>query len=187
MAPGFRLPLVCVIYALSAACVISAAHSAPAPSVDCSSLVLNMADCLSYVTEGSTAKKPEGTCCSGLKTVLKTDAQCLCETFRNSAQLGVTLNMTKALALPAACHVSTPDVSNCAVSIGIGAAPALSPASAASPTSVAGAPTAGVGAGVGAPAPTPGGGNSASSSAVAVSAGLLVFTAAAAALSRALF
>ncbi|KAL6494562.1 hypothetical protein OROGR_031362 [Orobanche gracilis] len=187
MAPGFSLPLVSVIYALSAAWVILAAHSAPAPSVDCSSLVLNMADCLSYVTEGSTAKKPEGTCCSGLKTVLKTDAKCICETFRNSAQLGVTLNLTKALALPAACHVHAPDVSNCAVGTGIGAAPALSPASAASPSSVAGAPTTGVGASEGAPAPTPGGNSATPSSGIAVSAGLLVITAAAAALSHALF
>ncbi|PWA49827.1 xylogen protein 1 [Artemisia annua] len=60
-----------------------------------------MADCLSYVTAGSTVKKPEGTCCSGLKTVLKTDdAECLCEAFKNSAQLaGVSLNVTKAMGL----------------------------------------------------------------------------------------
>lgn len=106
------LHLFCMLFALSAA-VASAAHSAPAPAVDCSSLVLNMADCLSFVTAGSTAAKPEGTCCSGLKTVLKTGATCLCEAFRNSAQLGVTLNVTKALSLPTACHVSAPSVSNC--------------------------------------------------------------------------
>ncbi|KAL3515558.1 hypothetical protein ACH5RR_022460 [Cinchona calisaya] len=108
-------------------------HTAPAPAVDCSSLVLNMADCLSFVTSGSTVKKPEGTCCSGLKTVLKTDSECLCEAFKNSAQLGVTLNVTKALTLPSACHVSAPSVSNCGLTIGSGAAPAVSP-SASSPT-----------------------------------------------------
>ncbi|KAL8553554.1 hypothetical protein ACS0TY_002025 [Phlomoides rotata] len=100
------------LFALSVA-VGSAAKSAPAPAVDCSSLVLNMADCLSFVMAGSTTKKPEGTCCSGLKTVLKSDAECLCEAFRNSAQLGVTLNVTKAITLPSACHVSAPSVSNC--------------------------------------------------------------------------
>ncbi|KAI3445712.1 hypothetical protein Pfo_002377 [Paulownia fortunei] len=126
MAMGFRLPFFCMLFALLAT-GISAAHSAPAPAVDCSSLVLNMADCLSY-----------GTCCSGLKTVLKTDAECLCEAFKNSAQLGVTLNVSKALALPAACHVSAPSISNCALSSGPGAAPALSPL-AVSPSSVAGA------------------------------------------------
>lgn len=73
-----------------------------------------MVDCLSFVKAGGTAKKPEGTCCSGLKTVLKTDADCLCEVFKNSAQLGVTLNVTKALTLPAACRLSAPSVGNCA-------------------------------------------------------------------------
>ncbi|KAL0335139.1 UNVERIFIED_CONTAM: Non-specific lipid-transfer protein-like protein [Sesamum radiatum] len=156
MAVAFRFPLFCMFLAFSAAAFVSAAgHSAPAPAVDCSSLVLNMADCLSYVTAGSTSKKPEGTCCSGLKTVLKTDAECLCEAFKNSAQLGVTLNVSKALGLPAACHVSAPSISNCGLSTGIGAAPALSPL-AVSPSSIAGAPTTGIGANEAAPAPAPG-------------------------------
>ncbi|KAH6821995.1 Bifunctional inhibitor/lipid-transfer protein/seed storage 2S albumin superfamily protein [Perilla frutescens var. hirtella] len=53
-------------------------------AVDCSSLVGNMVDCLSYVTVGGTAAKSEGTCCSGLKTVVKTDPHCLCDAFNNS-------------------------------------------------------------------------------------------------------
>ncbi|XP_072056361.1 microtubule-destabilizing protein 60-like [Arachis hypogaea] len=72
-----------------------------------------MADCLSFVTNGSTTTKPEGNCCSGLKSVLKTAPQCLCEAFKSSAQFGVVLNVTKALALPAACKVSAPSASNC--------------------------------------------------------------------------
>ncbi|KAF3637655.1 hypothetical protein T459_14926 [Capsicum annuum] len=43
----------------------------------------------------------------------ETDAECLCEGFKNSAQLGVILNVTIAMSLPAACHVSAPSVSNC--------------------------------------------------------------------------
>ncbi|KAL8540613.1 hypothetical protein ACS0TY_002024 [Phlomoides rotata] len=141
------------LFALSVA-VGSAAKSAPAPAVDCSSLVLNMADCLSFVMAGSTTKKPEGTCCSGLKTVLKSDAECLCEAFRNSAQLGVTLNVTKAITLPSACHVSAPSVSNCGLSVDTGAAPAVSP-SAESPNSVAVTPSSSIGANEVAPGPSP--------------------------------
>ncbi|XP_073147604.1 non-specific lipid transfer protein GPI-anchored 11 [Henckelia pumila] len=115
--------------------VCSAAPVAPPPAaVDCTSLVLNMADCLSFVMAGSSLKKPEGTCCSGLKMVLKTDADCLCETFRNSAQLGVTLDVKKAFTLPSACHVSAPSVGNCGLSndTASGAdAPALSPSASA--------------------------------------------------------
>lgn len=113
MAVGFRFPLFCMLFAFLTA-TIFAAHSAPAPAADCSSLISNLVDCLSFVSAGGTAKKPEGTCCSGLKTVLKTDADCLCEALKNSAQLGVTLNVTKALSLPAACHASAPSISNCA-------------------------------------------------------------------------
>nr|GLL23851.1 non-specific lipid-transfer protein-like protein At5g64080 [Ipomoea trifida] len=100
------------------AVVDCAHHAAPAPAADCGSVILNLADCLTFVTNGSTEAKPQGTCCSGLKTVLKTNAECLCEGFKNSAQLGVVLNVTKALALPSACHVSAPSVSNCGLNIG---------------------------------------------------------------------
>ncbi|CAA3005271.1 non-specific lipid-transfer At2g13820 [Olea europaea subsp. europaea] len=119
---SLRLPLFFVMFFFAVFTTVqSASNSAPAPAADCSSLVLNLADCLSFVTSGSTTKKPEGSCCSGLKTVLKTDAECICEAFKNSAQLGVTLNVTKALTLPAACHVSAPSVSNCGLTAGGGA------------------------------------------------------------------
>ncbi|GLT96686.1 hypothetical protein SLE2022_142920 [Rubroshorea leprosula] len=111
---------------------------APAPAVDCSSLVLNMADCLSYVSSGGTASKPEGTCCSGLKMVLNTDAECLCEAFKQSASLGVTLNVTKALSLPAACKINAPAASKCGLSLAPVGAPEGTP-------SIGSAPTASIG------------------------------------------
>ncbi|XP_021826192.1 non-specific lipid-transfer protein-like protein At5g64080 [Prunus avium] len=129
-------------------------HAAPAPAVDCSSLILNMADCLSFVSNGSTDTKPAGTCCSGLKMVLKADAACLCEAFKSSAQLGVVLNITKAASLPAACKVSAPSATNCGLSITPAAAPGLSPGS--SPTSVAATPESSAGGNEQAPASPPG-------------------------------
>ena len=36
----------------------------------------------------------------------------LCEAFKSSAQFGVVWNITKAVALPTACRVSSPSVSN---------------------------------------------------------------------------
>ncbi|XP_027347706.1 non-specific lipid-transfer protein-like protein At5g64080 isoform X2 [Abrus precatorius] len=134
----------------------ASSHNAPAPSVDCSNLVLTMADCLSFVTNGSTTTKPEGACCSGLKSVLKTAPGCLCEAFKSSAQFGVVLNVTKATTLPAACKVSAPSATNC----GSGGLP---PQSSSSPTSPAAAP-AGLNGPVNevSPAPAPTQGNSAS-------------------------
>ncbi|KAK8659673.1 hypothetical protein V6N13_029870 [Hibiscus sabdariffa] len=137
--------------------------SAPSPSsssLDCSSLILNMEDCLSFVSGGSKVSKPEGTCCSGLKSVLKADPECLCEAFKSSASLGVTLNVTKALTLPAVCKVSAPPTTNCAISLTPAGAPGM------------GAPTAFLeGANEVAPAPDPG---SSGSSLLSASAGSLV-------------
>ncbi|XP_004504776.1 non-specific lipid transfer protein GPI-anchored 31 [Cicer arietinum] len=141
-------------------------HDAPAPSVDCTNLVLTMADCLSFVTNGSTTTKPEGTCCSGLKSVLKTAPACLCEAFKSSAQFGVVLNVTKATSLPAACKVSAPSATNC----GLTEAPASAPAGAVSPQSSATSPTSSSSTGSGlndpvnevSPAPAPSVGSTAS-------------------------
>ncbi|KAL4279323.1 hypothetical protein GQ457_03G004710 [Hibiscus cannabinus] len=132
---------------------VDAAHHAAAPSpsssssVDCNTLIVNMAGCLSFVSSGSTASKPDGACCSGLKTVLKSGPECLCEAFKNSASFGITLNVTKAMTLPAACKVSAPaSATNCALS------PAGAPGMA--PTGTPG--TFSGGATVAAPAPAPG-------------------------------
>ncbi|XP_042059683.1 non-specific lipid transfer protein GPI-anchored 31-like [Salvia splendens] len=95
--------------------LLKSVHSAPPPAADCSSLVANMVDCLPFVTVGGTAQTPESTCCSGLKIVVESNPQCLCDAFKNSAQLGITLNVSKALTLPAACLLSTPpSLSTCA-------------------------------------------------------------------------
>ncbi|GAA0173776.1 hypothetical protein LIER_27324 [Lithospermum erythrorhizon] len=71
-------------------------------SVESATLVVGMADCLSFVSDGSTLKKPQGSCCSGLKTLIKTDTDCLCQAFQNSAHFGVSFNITKAMNLPSA-------------------------------------------------------------------------------------
>lgn len=90
---------------------------APAPSVDCTDALLSLAGCLSYVEEGSTVAKPDESCCSGLKDVVRKEVACLCQAFQGSQNFGVTLNMTKALQLPSACKVKTPPFSKCHLSI----------------------------------------------------------------------
>ncbi|KAL1564664.1 non-specific lipid transfer protein GPI-anchored 11-like [Salvia divinorum] len=151
MAASLCTVLLCMLLSLSSA------HSAPAPAADCSSLVANIVDCLPFVTAGGTAQKPEGTCCSGLTTVVKMNPQCLCDAFKNSAQLGVALNVSKALTLLAACDLSAPSLSTCA-----------SP----SPSSVTGAPTTSIGGNEGASAPSLG---SLGSSVLTTTLDLLVF------------
>ncbi|KAG4110544.1 hypothetical protein ERO13_D13G055250v2 [Gossypium hirsutum] len=100
--------------------------AAPSPSFsstgDCTFLFINMADCLSFVSSGSQVAKPEGNCCSGLKTVLDTNGECLCEAFK------------KAFTLPALCKISTSSVPKCALSLTPAGAPGVQP------STLAGAP-----------------------------------------------
>ncbi|KAH8521621.1 hypothetical protein H0E87_002601 [Populus deltoides] len=109
----------------SISCCSQSPSSAPAPSsVDCTNLILSLSDCLSFVSNDSTAAKPEGKCCAGLKTVLSTKAECLCEAFKSSAQYGIVLNVTKALSLPSVCKIHAPPASNCGLAISPSGAPA---------------------------------------------------------------
>ncbi|KAF8118475.1 hypothetical protein N665_0005s0232 [Sinapis alba] len=110
--------------------VLGASHhhaAAPAPAVDCSSLIMNMIDCLNFVSLGGTETKPKSSCCAGLKTVLKTNAECLCEGFKSSASMGVPLNITKAATLPAACKIHAPSIANCGLAVTPTMAPGLAP------------------------------------------------------------
>ncbi|KAI3949301.1 hypothetical protein MKW98_023238 [Papaver atlanticum] len=119
--------VVCVLAIFACAEVVNSKTTAPAPAVDCSTIIFSMADCLTFVTSGSKVTKPEGACCSGLKTVLKADAQCICEAFKNSGSLGVVLDIKKAMTLPAACGVSAPSIDKCGLALSPGGAPAQSP------------------------------------------------------------
>ncbi|XP_057538684.1 non-specific lipid transfer protein GPI-anchored 11-like isoform X2 [Amaranthus tricolor] len=150
-----------------AAALMVESKTAPPPA-DCTTVVLSMSDCLSYVTNGSTTEKPEGNCCSGLKSVLKTNAGCLCEAFKSSSQFGIVLNNTKALALPAACGVHASPAAKCGLSIPPAAAPSpVSPAGAV----IAGAP--GTGSSEFSPALAPSG-KTGSSSTIAISMQLII-------------
>ncbi|EFH67469.1 hypothetical protein ARALYDRAFT_891252 [Arabidopsis lyrata subsp. lyrata] len=50
----------------------------PSNSIDCSSIIYNMMDCLSFLTVESTDPSPTKTCCVGIKTVLEYNPKCLC-------------------------------------------------------------------------------------------------------------
>ncbi|CAL5443682.1 unnamed protein product [Camellia sinensis] len=106
---------------------------APAPSVDCTTLIYGMSDCLTYLTVGSNKTNPEDTCCTGLKTVLDTDANCLCEGLKSSASLGSNIDFKKAKAIPSVCKIPTPpsltscDLTSSPSTPGAPSSPALSP------------------------------------------------------------
>ncbi|GLT81867.1 hypothetical protein SLE2022_002960 [Rubroshorea leprosula] len=95
--------------------------TAAAPGSDCTTSLLNMSDCLSYVTNGSTATKPDKGCCPELAGLLESSPVCLCYLFDKNitASFGIILDTSRALKLPSVCGLTTPPVSLCSAIIGV--------------------------------------------------------------------
>ncbi|XVF39481.1 hypothetical protein PTKIN_Ptkin01aG0038100 [Pterospermum kingtungense] len=97
----------------------------PSPSLaSCSTIIYDMADCLSFISNGNKEEKPTPSCCTSFIAVLKANDECICEALKSSAELGIDVNLTKAATLPFACQVSAPPISECDVSSSPGTAPA---------------------------------------------------------------
>ncbi|XP_010938077.1 non-specific lipid transfer protein GPI-anchored 15 [Elaeis guineensis] len=94
----------------------------------CTTVILSLAPCLNYITGNSST--PSSSCCSQLASVVQSQPRCLCTLLNGGASsLGITINQTLALALPGACKVQTPPVSQCNAVAG---GPAASPPKASS-------------------------------------------------------
>ncbi|OMO77190.1 hypothetical protein COLO4_25284 [Corchorus olitorius] len=91
--------------------------SAEAPAPDCLTNLLNMSDCLTYVTAGSNLTKPDKACCPELAGLVESSPQCLCLLLDKNAtsSYGIDIDMSKALNLPNVCKVETPPISLCSV------------------------------------------------------------------------
>lgn len=101
------LPLLLLLLALAAVTDIAVAQT---PS-GCSSTLVTLAPCIGYVT--GSAAQPSQRCCSALANVVNTNPVCLCQLFAGGNNIGVNINQTLALNMPAACKVTTPPLSSC--------------------------------------------------------------------------
>ncbi|THU73968.1 hypothetical protein C4D60_Mb04t28420 [Musa balbisiana] len=100
MMMGFVMALVTVLPGLASA------------QSGCTAVILGLAPCLSYITGNSST--PSSSCCTQLARVVKSRPACLCSVLNGGASsLGITINQTRALAMPGACKVQTPPVSAC--------------------------------------------------------------------------
>ncbi|KAK6164652.1 hypothetical protein DH2020_001516 [Rehmannia glutinosa] len=78
----------------------------------CTMALVSLSPCLSYV--GGNSSSPSSSCCTRLSSVVQTQPQCLCALLKGGASnFGIAVNQTLALALPGACNVQTPPVSQC--------------------------------------------------------------------------
>nr|XP_009799614.1 PREDICTED: non-specific lipid-transfer protein-like protein At2g13820 isoform X3 [Nicotiana sylvestris] len=91
----------------------SPSSPSPAPTADCSTVVMDMMPCLKFLEVDSNDSKPDTSCCSGFKQVLKRDPDCICVVLTTSASFGISVNMTQAAVLPSDCGVSAPPLTNC--------------------------------------------------------------------------
>ncbi|KAM7255788.1 hypothetical protein ACFE04_011529 [Oxalis oulophora] len=91
---------------------------AEAPEDPCMTSLFNMSDCLSYVSNGSTTTKPDKACCPELAGLVESNPICLCKLLGNKEDIGISIDVKRALNLPKACGVTTPSVSLCSA-IGI--------------------------------------------------------------------
>ncbi|KAJ6797906.1 non-specific lipid-transfer protein-like protein [Iris pallida] len=88
------------------------ASRASAQSSTCTAAIVSLAPCLGYITGNSST--PSSSCCTQLAGVVQSQAQCLCALLNGSASsFGLSINQTQATALPGACKVQTPPVSQC--------------------------------------------------------------------------
>ncbi|KAM0985238.1 hypothetical protein ACFX2I_012466 [Malus domestica] len=104
MAQKFEMSLVLVL--------VTMFFARAAAQSSCTNVIISMSPCLSYITGNSST--PTSGCCSQLASVVASSPQCLCEVLNGGgSSLGVNVNRTQALALPGACNVQTPPLSQC--------------------------------------------------------------------------
>ncbi|KAL7154666.1 hypothetical protein ABFS83_03G016300 [Erythranthe nasuta] len=95
---------------------------------DCSTLIYEMMECMSFLSgEGGETAAPGEPCCSGFKTVVDANADCICYALGSAASLGLVINITRAASLSSLCRVSAPPISYCHASSPPTASPANSP------------------------------------------------------------
>ncbi|MQL77578.1 hypothetical protein Taro_009971 [Colocasia esculenta] len=85
----------------------------PKGSVDCSTVIYDMTDCLTYVTSGSNKSKPEESYCEGIKAVVRLSPSCVCEALQEATNMKIDINMTRAVTLPTVCNVAAPSIDSC--------------------------------------------------------------------------
>lgn len=79
---------------------------APGPSnSDCSSVIYDMMDCLSYLTPGSNDTSPTKVCCGGILSVLQYNPNCVCVGLASTKDMGIEINNTRAHSMPTTCKL----------------------------------------------------------------------------------
>jgi hypothetical protein len=99
-----------------AVALLTFSQATMAQSNGCSSAMMTLSPCMDFIS--SKSPEPGISCCSVLAGVVQSDPRCLCMILDGrAASLGMSINKTRALALPGVCKVQAPPVSQCTGSI----------------------------------------------------------------------
>ncbi|XP_010228246.1 protein YLS3 isoform X1 [Brachypodium distachyon] len=109
---GSRVVSLVVAVAVAMAAGVGVGADFAADRAECSDKLVALATCLTFVQGQAPAPTPD--CCAGLKTVLQSSRKCLCVLVkdRDDPGLGLKINVTRALGLPAACSAAA-NISDC--------------------------------------------------------------------------
>ncbi|BAF21039.1 non-specific lipid transfer protein GPI-anchored 14 [Oryza sativa Japonica Group] len=112
-----RGAVVLVVAAAAMAMAMSAVRGDfAADRAECADKLMALSTCLTFVQDGASggAAAPTPDCCSGLKAVLAASRKCLCVLIkdRDDPNLGLKINVTKALSLPQLCNAPA-NISDC--------------------------------------------------------------------------
>ncbi|KAA0067412.1 SH3 domain-containing protein C23A1.17-like [Cucumis melo var. makuwa] len=102
MISNLSLFLTCIVAIASA----NPPSPSPGPGAgDCSVLVFHILPCVDYLTIGSTKANASQVCCEVLKNTMEPSAECMCDQLKQSDKMGIHLNITRVIGLPAACGI----------------------------------------------------------------------------------
>uniref|UniRef100_A0A9I9DRY9 Bifunctional inhibitor/plant lipid transfer protein/seed storage helical domain-containing protein n=1 Tax=Cucumis melo TaxID=3656 RepID=A0A9I9DRY9_CUCME len=102
MISNLSLFLTCIVAIASA----NPPSPSPGPGAgDCSVLVFHILPCVDYLTIGSTKANASQVCCEVLKNTMEPSAECMCDQLKQSDKMGIHLNITRVVGLPAACGI----------------------------------------------------------------------------------
>ncbi|KAJ4817446.1 Bifunctional inhibitor/lipid-transfer protein/seed storage 2S albumin superfamily protein [Rhynchospora pubera] len=92
---------------------------ADAPAQDCSPYAHGLLECLDYLQAGSSTAKPDPTCCTDLRSIVKEDVSCLCGLLTgNQNDFGFPINSSRVFSLPYTCAFTLPTSSECNALLG---------------------------------------------------------------------
>ncbi|CAK9172280.1 unnamed protein product [Ilex paraguariensis] len=109
MERGQKLVVLSLVGALLAVTVVATMEE---DEKDCADQLTNLASCIPFVS--GDAKKPTPECCEDTKKVRAAKPKCLCVLIKEStdSSMGLPVNTTLALQMPAACNIDA-KVSDC--------------------------------------------------------------------------